>query len=189
MSLSACAVQPTRMIDARADHSGYGMGLDDRDFTTAAQDAVQKMIESGALNHPGGRRYVVAISRISNETMQRIDTDQLVKKIRVAILNSGKAVVTTAIGANGAEDDMTMRVRELRTSEEFSKANLAHKGEMVAPELSLSGKLIQNDTVVDGGQRVDYAFQLTLTDLRSGLGLWENETPIAKLGTNRTVAW
>jgi uncharacterized protein (TIGR02722 family) len=189
IGLTACAVQSTQMIDPRADRSGYGMGLDERDFTAAAQDAIQKMLDSGALNHPNGGRYVVAISRISNETMQRIDTDELIKKIRVQMLNSGKAVVTTAIGAAGAEDTMTMQVRELRASQEFSHANLAGKGEMVAPELSLSGKLIQHNTSVDGGQRVDYAVQLTLTDLHTGLALWENETPISKLGTNRTVAW
>ena len=80
------------------------------------------MLASGVLNHPGGGRYVVAISRLTNDTMQRIDTDELVKKIRVEILNSGKAVVTTAIGGAGAEDDMTMRVRQLRGSQEFSHA-------------------------------------------------------------------
>ncbi len=188
-TLSACAAQPTTMIDPHADNSGYGLGLDGRDFASAAQDSVQKMLASGVLNHPGGGRYVVAISRLTNDTMQRIDTDELVKKIRVEILNSGKAVVTTAIGGAGAEDDMTMRVRQLRGSQEFSHANLAHGGEMVAPDLSLSGKLIQHDTLVDSGQRVDYSFQLALTDLHSGLAIWENETPISKLGLSRTVAW
>jgi uncharacterized protein (TIGR02722 family) len=189
VGLSACAAQPTQVIDPRTDRSGYGMGLDERDFSMAAQDAIQKMLDSGVLNHPGGGRYVVAISRITNDTMQRIDTDELVKKIRVQMLGSGKAVVTTAVGASGVEDAMTMRVRELRSSQEFSHANIARKGEMIAPELSLSGKLIQQDAVVDGGQRVDYVFQLTLTDLHTGLALWENETPLSKLGTNRTVAW
>ena len=44
---------------------------------------------------------------------------------------------------------------------------------MVAPDLSLSGKLIQHDTLVDSGQRVDYSFQLALTDLHSGLAIWK----------------
>jgi PBP1b-binding outer membrane lipoprotein LpoB len=87
------------------------------------------------------------------------------------------------------EDDMTMRVRELRKSREFSPTNVAHTGQMVAPELSLSGKLLQHNSLVDRGQRVDYSFQLALTDLHTGLAIWENETPISKLGTYRTVAW
>lgn len=188
-SVGACAVQSTEMIDPRADRSGYGMGLDARDFASAAQDSVQKMLNSGALDRPGGSPYIVVIARITNDTMQRIDTDELIKKIRVQILNSGKAVVTTAVGRGGPEDDMSMLVRELRQSREFSQSNAARQGEMVQPELSLSGKLIQQNNLVDRGQRVDYYFQLTLTNLHTGLAQWENETPISKLGSARMVAW
>ena len=147
------------------------------------------MMEAGVLDHPGGGRYVVAISRVTNDTMQRVDTDQLVKKIRVAILNSGKAVVTTAVADSGAEDPMTIRVRQLRQSNEFSQRNVAGAHEMAAPDLSLSGKFLQSDNTVDNGQRVDYAFQLSLTDLHTGLAIWEDEEPLSKLGTGRTVAW
>jgi uncharacterized protein (TIGR02722 family) len=165
------------------------MGLDERDFNTAARILVQKMLTSGALDRPGGGRYVIAVSRITNDTMQRIDTDQLMKKIRVALLNSGKGVITTAVGDNGPEDAMSARVRELRESQEFNQSNLAGMHEMVAPDLSLSGKFLQTNNTVDDGQRVDYEFQLSLTDLHTGLALWESEAPIAKLGTNATVAW
>jgi uncharacterized protein (TIGR02722 family) len=189
-SLAACAApQQTQMISARTDQSGYGMGLDSRDFSSAAQTAVQKLLTSGAVDHPGGGRYVIAISRITNDTMQRIDTDQLIKKIRVALLNSGKAAITTAISENGAEDDMSARVRELRQSKEFSQRNVAKAHEMAAPDLSLSGKILQNNNTVDNGQRVEYTFQLSLTDLHSGVAVWEDEEIVAKLGTNNTVAW
>jgi PBP1b-binding outer membrane lipoprotein LpoB len=61
---------------------------------------------------------------------------------------------------------------------------------MVAPELSLSGKFLQNNNRLgDGSQRVDYSFQLTLTDLRTGLAFWEGNEPISKLGPGQTVAW
>ena len=171
-SLAACAPpQGTQILDSRTDRSGYGMGLDARDFSGAAQAAVNKLLASGAVDHPGGGRYVIAISSVTNDTMQRLDTDELIKKIRIALLDSGKAVITTAVGDNGPEDAMSMRTRELRNSEEFSQANVAHKHTLVAPELSLSGKFLQNNNQVDNGQRVDYAFQLTLTDLKTGLGV------------------
>ncbi len=189
--LAGCASrpQPTQIISARTDQSGYGMGLDSRDFSSAAQATVQKMLTSGALDNPRGGRYIIAISNITNDTMQRIDTDQLIKKIRVQLLNSGKAAITTAISDNGAEDAMTMRVRQLRKSKEFSQRNAAGEHEMAEPDLSLSGKIIQSNNTVDNGQRVDYAFQLTLTDLHSGVAIWEGEEPLSKLGSNGTVAW
>jgi penicillin-binding protein activator len=189
----ACAgpVIPTTMIDPRADRSAIGLGLDSRDFESAGAKVVQDMLQSGAVDHKGEGRYVLVISRISNDTMQRIDTDQLVKRIRVELLKSGKVVTTTAVGLDGAEDPMSMRLRQqFRESREFSQANVAGRGQMVAPELSLSGKLMQhNNRLGDGSQRVDYAFQLTLTDLHTGLGLWEGEEPISKRGPNQSVAW
>jgi uncharacterized protein (TIGR02722 family) len=190
-ALASCAgPQPaTQILSPRTDQSGYGMGLDARDFSSAAQAATQKLLASSAVDRPGGGRYVVVISRVTNDTMQRIDTDLLIKKIRIALLNSGKAAVTTAISENGAEDDMTMRSRELRQSAEFNQRNVAGLHEAAAPDLSLSGKIIQTNTVVDNGQRVDYAFQLSLTDLHTGVAIWEDEEPISKLGTNATVAW
>jgi uncharacterized protein (TIGR02722 family) len=183
------APQPTQVIGAQNDPSGYGMGLDSRDFTSAAQTSVGKLLASGAVDHPGGGRYVIAMSRITNDTMQRIDTDQLVKKIRIALLNSGKAAITTAVSDNGPEDDMSFRTRELRQSQEFNQRNIAGRHEMAAPDLSLSGKILQSNNNVDRGQRVDYLFQLSLTDLHTGVAVWEDEEPISKLGTNVTVAW
>lgn len=189
---SACAAPgaSVSLVDPRADRTAVGFGLDSRDFGSAATNMVQDMLASGAVNKPAGGRYVLAISRITNDTMQRIDTDQLVKLIRVELLKSGKVVTTTAVGLDGPEDPMPMRSRELRGSAEFSQANVARRGQMIAPELSLSGKLLQHNNVLgDGSQRVDYEFQLSLTDLRTGLALWKDSARIDKVGSNATVAW
>jgi uncharacterized protein (TIGR02722 family) len=194
VALPAACAQPvaTTMIDPRADRSAIGMGLDARDFDSTAAKLVQDMLESGAVNHPGGGRYVLVISRITNDTMQRIDTDQLIKRIRVQLLNSGKVTTTTAmrVGGADAEDPMSMQSRNLRDSREFNQANVAGAGQMIAPEISLTGKLLQNNARLgDGSQRVDYDFQLTLTQLNTGLTLWEKDELISKQGSGRTVAW
>lgn len=177
-------------IDMDNDRAGAVMGLDYRDFQTAAGDAVSSMLLSGAVDKRSGGRYVLAISRIINDTMQRIDTDQLVKKIRVELLKSGKVVVTTAINAYGAEDYMSYDTRQLRKSKEFNQRTVAKKGQMIAPELSLSGKIIQrNIRMSHNKQQVEYYFQLTLTDITSGLALWEDEKVIGKRGSNKSVSW
>ncbi len=189
--LGGCAsTTQTTKIDPRADRSAIGAGLDSRDFEDAASKVVKSMLASGALDKPAGGRYVLVISRITNDTMQRIDTDQLIKLIRVPLLQSGKVVFTTAIGARGPEDSMSMQVRDLRASKEFNQANVAKQGQMVAPEMSLSGKFLQNNnTLGDGSQRIDYSFQLTLTDLKTGLAFWEGSEPITKQTSGKTVSW
>jgi uncharacterized protein (TIGR02722 family) len=147
------------------------------------------MLASGAVDNPEGGRYILVVSRITNDTMQRIDTDQLIKKIRVSLLRSGKVVTTTAVGLNGAEDEMSMRARELRDSEEFDQSGVQRKGTLQAPDLSLSGKLIQRNHQVGREQQVEYYIQLTLTELGTGLAFWEGETPIIKRGSGKSVSW
>jgi uncharacterized protein (TIGR02722 family) len=164
--------------------------LDYRDFEEAAAKMVQKMLSSPATAHPQGGRYILAISRITNDTMQRIDTDQLIKKIRVELLNSGRMMVTTAIGANGPEDTMNYAARELRGNDEFNQGTVQAKRTMIAPDLSLSGKIIQrNNSMNSSKTQVDYSFQLTITDLKTGLAFWEGEEMIIKRGSGKTVTW
>lgn len=186
MLVTACSTKTT-VVDLNDTSAKEGMehvmSMEYRDFERAANEAVADMLASGAVENPNGGRYVLAVSRITNNTMQRIDTDELVKKIRQQLLRSGKVVVTNAIGIDGAEDPMVMKARELRKSKEVNQANVASKGSIVAPDLSLSGKLIQKNLKISSSkQRVEYYIQLSLTDLETGLALWENETPIIKEG-------
>jgi len=187
---SGCATK-TVNIDMNKDSAQAVMGLDYRDFQKSAQSMVSSMIDSGALNKRGGGRYVLVVSRIINDTMQHIDTDQLVKKIRVGLLRSGKVVVTTAVGANGAEDTMSMQTRkDLRGNAEFNQKTVAGKGNMIAPDLSLSGKIIQRNIRIDNStQRSEYYFQMSLTDINTGLAFWEDERVIGKQGSNSSAAW
>ncbi|MDA7817974.1 penicillin-binding protein activator LpoB [Sulfurimonas sp.] len=187
---SGCATKTTN-IDLNNDRGEAVMGLDYRDFQGAAQDMIGSLVSSGAVSKPGGGRYVLVVSRIINDTMQHIDTDQLVKKMRVGLLRSGKVVVTTAVGAGGAEDKMAMQVRkDLRNHGEFNQKTVAGKGNMIAPDLSLSGKILQRNIRVDSStQRVEYYFQMSLTDINTGLAFWEDERVIGKRGSNKSVAW
>ena len=180
----------TRNINMENDRGKAVMGLDYRDFQEAADEAVMSIITSPSFKNNGGGRYILAISDIINDTMQRIDTDQLVKKIRVDLLQSGRFMVTTAISAHGKEDAMLDKARNLRTNDEFNQGRVAGKGQMIAPDFSLSGKIVQKNVKVDRStQQVEYYFQLTLTDIKTGLALWEGEYVVGKRGSNKSVSW
>ncbi len=186
--LSGCGVK-TENIDMANDKGGAVMGLDYRDFEIAATEAVQDILSSGAVAKQDGSRSILAISRITNDTMQHIDTDQLIKKIRVELLRSGKVYVTTAVTAGGPEDHMSFQARQLRHDDEFKQDTVQGKGELVAPDLSLSGKIIQrNVRMTKKVQQVEYYFQLTITDIKRGLAIWEGETLVGKRGSAKS-AW
>lgn len=190
---------PTTNIDRYNDPQGAVMGLDYRDFDQTAGKMIESMVQSGAINKPGGGRYVMATSRITNDTMQYIDTDQLMAKIEEELLNSGKVVVTSAVSGRkegvrgeqgGSTDILIDQTRELRYSDEFEQSNVPEKGQLIAPELSLAGKIIQkNISVSSKVQQVEYYFQLYLTDLTTGLRIWQREEFVGKRGDNKSVSW
>ena len=94
------------------------------------------------------------------------------------------------MGGNGPEDHMAMQARQLRESDEFNQKTVAKKGQMIAPDLSLSGRIIQRVVTIDSStQQSEYYFQLTLTDINTGLAFWEGETVIGKRGSSNSVAW
>ena len=184
-----CQMKTTN-IDTINDEGKSVMGLDYRDFDQAASNMIQSMLASGALKKDDGSRYVVATSRIVNDTMQRIDIDQLMAKIEQELLNSGQVVMTSAVGAQDSTDPLVAEARKLRDSEEFDQSTVAAEKTLIAPELSISGKIFQrNIPYTKGTQQVEYYFQLKVADLRSGLRLWQNETIIGKRGSNKSVAW
>ena len=191
--IAGCGSSETVMIDTANDDGKPVMGLDYRDFNQAASEMVQSMISSGALKKPGGGRYVMTTARVTNDTMQRIDTDQLTAKIEQELMNSGQVVMTAAVGGKGAPDEMIYEMRDIRDSaqgDEFKQETLAGKKTLIAPELSTSGKILQRNIRYDRNrQQVEYYFQLRVTDLTTGLVFWQNETIIGKRGSNRSVSW
>ncbi len=180
----------TTNIDITNDAGKPVMALDYRDFDMAASQMVQSMLASGALKKQSGGRYVVATSRIINDTMQRIDIDQLMAKIEQELLNSGQVVMTSAVGGQGAPDPLVHDARKLRDSEEFDPETIGARKTLIAPELSISGKIFQRNLSYDKNQQqVEYYFQLQVTNLTTGLRIWQNETLIGKRGSNKSVAW
>lgn len=186
--LCAGCVPKTVNIDVVHDEGKPVMALDYRDFDQAASQLVQSMLASGALKKEGGGRYIVAKGRILNDTMQRIDTDQLMAKIEIEILNSGQAVMTRAVGSD--TDKLILEGRELRDDEEFDQSTIPERGTLQAFDFSIKGKIFQRNIRYDKNrQQVEYYFQLMLSESTTGLTYWQDEVIVGKRGSNRSVAW
>lgn len=163
------------------------MELEYRDWTKTAENMTKSMMASGAFTRV--KNPVIAMGPIKNDTMQRFDTDILTKKIRTTLLKSGRAQVTTGFQNNApAEDGTTYAVRDVRNNSEYDQSTVVAPGTLVAPNMSLSGKMLQRNLKLKSGwfssvdTRVEYYLQLTLSDVKTGLALWEDEQPIIKEG-------
>lgn len=168
------------------------VGLDLHDIENAAKQSIDSLLQSQYVKDLSTQKKpkVLAISDVINDTMQNFDTEELTRKITRAMRNSGKFMLTMAIsGSGGSTDKMIEKSRAQRDNPEFNQYTTQEKGTLIAPELSLSGKIIQRNAKVGSKQRIDYYFLLTLTDLKTGLVVWDDEINIIKIAKNKSVAW
>ncbi|WP_419767601.1 penicillin-binding protein activator LpoB [Arcobacter sp.] len=185
---AGCTHKPEYLPENSPKSSVVTMGIDRQDFEKAASDMAKSLLSSGALDKSGGGKNVVMMSDIINDTTQRFDVKFLTKKMRILILNSGKAIITSAVGTQ--RDDLAQDSRKLRDNDEFKKSTTIQKNTLYAPSLSLSGSILQRTAKANKDEQiVEYYFQLSLTDIKTGLVTWEDEVVIGKIGSNDTVTW
>lgn len=161
-------------------------GVNIQDFSQAADAMVNSLIDQ--LINPGqlrsgvpGQPALLAISRIQNNTGQQLDTDLLVKKIRVALLRTGKVQTSTTIAFGGPEDPLA--------AEEQANSQFFNEQPTRRPDYTLSGKIIEDRTQAGNVRQSAYVFQLALTQIGQGIAVWEDEKTIVKQGGRASVGF
>ncbi|MGF1530030.1 MAG: penicillin-binding protein activator LpoB [Puniceicoccaceae bacterium] len=159
-----------------------------QDFNQAADEMVANLLSSGALSRAPQQPSVMAISQIVNNTRQQLDTNMLTKKIRVALNQSGSVFTTTTTGLGGTAEDPLARDQA-----EFARFTEAPEARAEArPYWSLSGRIIEDRAeagTIRKTKQTTYIFQLSLTEIPTGLAVWENEKQITKQGSGNRVGW
>ena len=184
--LSGCATQTT-YVDPGSTRTITNVGeLNVQDWNMASEamvnSLISKHINSGNLKGSGpDGRAVLAISRIVNSTSLQIDTDLLVKKIRVSLLGTGKVVADITAGLGGPEDPLAAEAK--REAQFLGTQKVASR-----PDYTLSGKIIENRTRQGNKSESTYVFQMALAT-RDGLAVWEEEKTITKQGKRSAVGW
>ncbi|MGQ3683933.1 MAG: penicillin-binding protein activator LpoB [Candidatus Loosdrechtia sp.] len=178
-----CATK-TQYVDPAGPRTLVTSDINIQDFSYAAEDMVRSLLVSEVLDKAPQQPSVLAISRITNNTTQQIDTDMLIKKIRVALNQSGKVLTTTTIGIGGiAEDPLALEIQQQRR-----ESYTGQKEPQRLPDYTLSGKIIEQRDRRNDLRQVAYIFQLSLTN-HEGLAVWEEEKQIAKQTKRSTVGW
>lgn len=156
-----------------------------QDWSRAADEMVESLLNSGVLEQSPRQPAVLAISRIVNNTTQVVDTDMLTGKIRADLNRTGKVLTSTTVGLGGrAQDPLAREAQELAR---FSAGERAPSNDM--PDYTLSGKIMEDQVRAGRTRQTTYIFQLALTDVRRGLAVWEDERQITKQGTRPSVGW
>lgn len=169
---------PATYVDPASSRVVTELGrINIQDFAKAADEMTQSLIDSqiatGQLQSGvEGKPALLAISRIVNSTGEQLDTDQLIKKMRVALLKTGKVQISTTMNLGGPEDPLAA----------------ANQKQLRLPDYTLSGKIIQNEARAGNIRQSAFVFQLSLSST-DGVAVWEDEKTIVKQGSRSTVGF
>jgi uncharacterized protein (TIGR02722 family) len=178
---------PTTYVAPNSSRLVTSVGkIDIQDFAQAAdtmtQSLIDNLINQGKLQSAvADQPALMAISRIQNSTAQQLDTDLLVKKIRVALNRTGKVQTSTTVGLGGPEDPLAA---DQQKAQEFFNDQKHTR----LPDYTLSGKIIEVRDQAGSIRQASYVFQLSLSSA-SGIAVWEEEKTIVKQGSRPSVGF
>ena len=158
--------------------------LNHQDFNALAEKMTRSLVGHSALDSKGTEKPVVMLGRIRNETSEHIQTDLIMNKVKIVLTNSNRARITSAVDASGVKDG-TKTVRTLRKDDEFNQKTISGKGELLAPNYRLQGKIIQTGARAGKTQQTNFTFQLELVNDKTGIAEWIEEETIIKMGKSR----
>lgn len=187
LGAAGCGSAPVRIDTASNQGITTVHQIDFKDWQIAAEKGINSMLESGAMKRADGRKTILMISNVKNSTTESVNTRILTDKIRQAVLRSGQAVVTTAVGAKGAEETAVRQVRELENDDLFNQSTVQKRGTVIAPDMSLSGEIVQQQRRSGRTEESYFFIHMVLTDLATGLAMWEDNVEIAKQGTRSII--
>jgi penicillin-binding protein activator len=185
--LTACA-STVVSTNPRANKDGINtFGLTTVDFEFAAKKSLDDFMMSPWLAKKDGR-WLVQIGNVRNETTQEIDTKRLTQRMMSHMTRNGKFAFSSVGGSMA--DSNVKDYRQLENSDLYDQETGA-KGKATKPDLSMIGEIAQTTNVSAdrSKQQLEYEFRLRVTDLSSGIIVFDSLVPIDKLGSNKNFSW
>jgi uncharacterized protein (TIGR02722 family) len=179
---TGCSSNQVRNVDSKGPQALNTSGINSQDWANAADQLVGSLLASGALDKVPNPPAILAVDRIINNTQAQVDTDLLIKKIRVALSQTGKVSISNTMGL-GERAVVASEVAELDELTTGKKAKLS------TPAFTLYAKLIQQSDRINSVTQNTYSFQMSLISVKSGLTVWEDEREIAKQSKKAVMGW
>jgi len=188
LPLALVACQKAQYVDPKGNDLVVNADrMNIQDWNLLADQVVQSMVNSGVLarlpNQPAG----VLLNSVINTTTQQFDTDGIMKKIRIALLQTGRCEVIMTAGPGGrAEDKIAQDAQGLKDFQS-GKDNQVNPNNV--PDATLTAKLIEDRARSGSTKQVAYVLQMSLTNTATGRAVWEGEASVIKQGQRSSVGF
>lgn len=174
--LSSCARSVTRIDPSQQiDLSGR---WNDSDSRQVSQKMINDLLASEKFKDYAkalGKKPAIIVGLIRNKTSEHIDADNYIKKIELAIYNSGVADLVES----GTFRD---KLREERAQQQdfANPATVAQWGQETGADLMLFGEMTSETDVYHKRRVVNYITTLFLTDMETNKRIWYGQQEIKK---------
>jgi uncharacterized protein (TIGR02722 family) len=129
-------------------------------------------------NNKAGKPAIV-VGVIKNKTTEHIDASNYIKKIELAIFNSGTADIVES-----EEFRDKMRVERLQQQDFADPETVAEFGKEIGADLMLFGEMTSETDVFRSQKVVNYMTSLYLTDIETNKRIWFGQHEIKKVVRN-----
>lgn len=182
--LTGCETETeTRTVDAKGPDVINTSAINSQDWANAADQLLNSLLSSDALNNAPRKPAILAVDRIINNTSLMVDTDLLIKKIRVGLTQTGKVAITNTMG-------LGERAVVASEAAELDEMQTGKKAKTLVPDYTLQAKLIQQTDRNSKLTQNTYSFQMSLVQVKTGLTVWEEEKQISKQTKARpAIGW
>jgi PBP1b-binding outer membrane lipoprotein LpoB len=135
-----------------------------QDWSMLSDQVVQSMVSSGTLARLPAQPAGLLLNPVVNTTTQQFDTDAIMKKIRIALINTGRVEVIMADDLFGGAEDRIA-------------------------DITITAKLLEDRARAGSTRQVAYILQMSLTNTTTGRSVWEGEAQIVKQGERASVGF
>ncbi len=180
LAVAGCASrqpQPARYVDSGSPETVVSLEkVNVQDFAMAAEALVKDMLMEDAFAETG-KKPVIALSRVMNDTSNNFDTALLTDKVQEMILKSRKATVSMSMSVDRKNDSVAEDVAALGETE------------TVIPDMTLIGTISEITAREKSTRQVSYVFKMRLVGTRTRNIVWMGEKVITKQGQRDSVGW
>ncbi len=122
-----------------------------------------------------GKKPAIVVGLIQNKTSEHIDADNYIKKIELAIYNSG---IADLVESDGFRDKLR---QERAEQQDFASSTTTSQwGKEVGANLMLFGEMTSETDVYNKKRVVNYVTTLFLTDIETNKRVWYGQEEIKK---------
>ena len=188
VTLASAACNKAKYVDPKGKDLVVNVDrMNIQDWSMLADQVVQSMVGSGVLSRLPNQPAGMLLNPCVNTTTQQFDTDAIIKKIRIALMNTGRVeVIMSDDMFGGAEDRIAREAQRRKDKAAGVDTDASNKN---VPDVTVTAKLLEDRTRAGSTRQVAYILQMTLTNTTTGRAVWEGEAQVVKQGERASVGF